>query len=243
MSFILNMMHSVPGASAVEGYRAARRRHRHRLVSVGLVAILVFAVAAFTLPASAALVAVAGVVAVGLVAAFARPGDDERWLRGAAGERATAQILQSLPPRRWAVFHDLAVPGSRANIDHLVVGPTGVWVVDSKTTRGRVRFGWRSVRLGSRKLDPAVTRWEAEVVADRLGVPVRPIISVHGHGGRRRGGRAGRTRVVPATGLKPALKRGRRHLTRPEVAELADRVALVFGPAASHLVKGAARDG
>src|SRR5947209_146921 len=76
--------------------------------------------------------------------------------------------LERLPRRRWAVWHDLPVPGSRANIDHLVVGPTGVWVVDTKTTRAEVRSGWRSVRLGDRRLDVAPTRWEAEVVADRL---------------------------------------------------------------------------
>lgn len=29
------------------------------------------------------------------------------------------------------VLHDLRVPGSRANIDHVVVAPSGVWVVDS----------------------------------------------------------------------------------------------------------------
>jgi hypothetical protein len=39
------------------------------------------------------------------------------------------------------VFHDLAVPGSPANVDHLVIGPTGVFVIDSKRWRGRVRQG------------------------------------------------------------------------------------------------------
>jgi Nuclease-related domain len=28
-------------------------------------------------------------------------------------------------------MHDLAVPGSRANIDHLVIGPGGVFVIGS----------------------------------------------------------------------------------------------------------------
>lgn len=30
------------------------------------------------------------------------------------------------------VLHDLRVPGSRASIDHVVIAPSGVWVVDSK---------------------------------------------------------------------------------------------------------------
>jgi len=30
------------------------------------------------------------------------------------------------------VLHDRAIPGSRANIDHIGIGPTGVWVIDTK---------------------------------------------------------------------------------------------------------------
>jgi hypothetical protein len=36
------------------------------------------------------------------------------------------------------IFHDLAVPGSPANVDHLVIGPSGVFVVDSKQWTGSV---------------------------------------------------------------------------------------------------------
>jgi hypothetical protein len=34
---------------------------------------------------------------------------------------------------------DLAVPGRRANTDHLAIGPGGVFVIDSKQYRGRLR--------------------------------------------------------------------------------------------------------
>ena len=37
--------------------------------------------------------------------------DPGRWARGAAGELATAALLERLPRRRWVVLHDLAVPG------------------------------------------------------------------------------------------------------------------------------------
>lgn len=94
--------------------------------------------------------------------------DADRWRRGAEGERRTAALLDGLASRRWAVWHDLQVPGSRANIDHLVVGRTGVWVVDTKTPRGQVRSGWRSVRMGDRRLDTGPVTWEAEMVAERL---------------------------------------------------------------------------
>jgi Nuclease-related domain len=39
------------------------------------------------------------------------------------------------------VLHDLAVAGSRASIDHLVIGPGGVFVIDSKLYTGRLQLG------------------------------------------------------------------------------------------------------
>jgi hypothetical protein len=35
-------------------------------------------------------------------------------------------------------LHDRRIPGSRANIDHVVVAPNGVWVIDAKLYRGKV---------------------------------------------------------------------------------------------------------
>jgi hypothetical protein len=36
------------------------------------------------------------------------------------------------------MLHDRRIPGTRANIDHLVVAATGVWIVDAKSYRGKV---------------------------------------------------------------------------------------------------------
>ena len=70
-----------------------------------------------------------------------RPSPDAvAWRRGAAGERRTARLLDPLERHGWAVLHDLALPGSRANIDHLVIGPGGVLVIDSKQYRGRLQL-------------------------------------------------------------------------------------------------------
>src|ERR671911_1457260 len=62
------------------------------------------------------------------------------WRRGAAGERRTALLLGPLARQGWVVLHDLAVPGSRANLDHLVIGLGGVFVIDSKQYRGRLQL-------------------------------------------------------------------------------------------------------
>ena len=62
-----------------------------------------------------------------------------RWAAGAEGERRVAAALESLPAG-WTVVHDrLLRPGrSEANLDHVVVGPTGIYLVDAKNRAGRV---------------------------------------------------------------------------------------------------------
>ncbi len=61
------------------------------------------------------------------------------WAAGAEGERRVASALYALPTG-WTVVHDrLLKPGrSEANLDHLVIGPTGVYLVDAKNRAGRV---------------------------------------------------------------------------------------------------------
>jgi len=36
------------------------------------------------------------------------------------------------------VLHDRSIPGSRANIDHIAIVPSGVWIIDTKRYHGRV---------------------------------------------------------------------------------------------------------
>jgi hypothetical protein len=68
-----------------------------------------------------------------------RPSEQARtWQRGAHGERRTARLLDRLTRDGYVVFHDLAVSGSDANVDHLVIGPTGLFVIDSKQWTGSV---------------------------------------------------------------------------------------------------------
>jgi hypothetical protein len=61
--------------------------------------------------------------------------DKERlhMMRGADGEFAVAQILARLP-NEFHFINDITLP--HGNIDHVVVGPTGVFVIDAKNWRG-----------------------------------------------------------------------------------------------------------
>jgi hypothetical protein len=134
-----------------------------------------------------------GLAAAGLAAITAgwalrfRPSPDAvAWRRGAAGERRTARLLDPLERHGWAILHDLAVPSSRANLDHLAIGPGGVFAIDSKQYRGRLQLD-PSGRLwhGRYPLAPTLraASFEADQAAQVLpdpGVAVVPVVAVHG---------------------------------------------------------------
>ncbi len=160
------------------------------------------------------------------------------WRRGAAGERRTAGLLGQLERRGWAILHDLAVPGSRANIDHLAIGPSGVFVIDSKQYRGRLQLD-PSGRLwhGRYPLASALRAlsFEADQVAQILTDPdvvVVPVMAVHG--AQVPWGKVVMegVPVVPARRL-PSMLRQLPAVLRPErVANLADQARVRFHTAA-----------
>jgi hypothetical protein len=159
------------------------------------------------------------------------------WRRGAAGERRTARLLSPLERQGWAVLHDLAIPGGRANIDHVVIGPGGVFVIDSKQYRGRLQHD-SSGRLwhGRYPLAPALqaVEFEADQAAQILTDPdvVVPIVAVHGAQVPWGKVVVDGIPVVPARRL-PSMLRGLPAVLGPErVAWLADRARLRFRPAA-----------
>lgn len=61
------------------------------------------------------------------------------WRVGAEGEQRVAEVLRDVPGIE--VLHDRRWPGSRgANIDHVVVGPAGVFVIDAKKYQGKIEL-------------------------------------------------------------------------------------------------------
>jgi hypothetical protein len=177
-------------------------------------------------------------VAAGWGLRFRASPDAVAWRRGAAGERRTARLLAALERHGWAVLHDLALPDSRANIDHLVIGPGGVFVIDSKQYRGRLKldqFGrlWH----GRYPLDHTVqaVSWKADQAARVLpdpGVAVVPIVALHG--AQFPWGKVV-TEGVPVVSARrlPSMLRQLPAVLGPErVAGLADQARLRFHAAA-----------
>jgi hypothetical protein len=182
---------------------------------------------------------------VGALAAMAvgwglrfRPSPDAiAWRRGAVGERRTARLLGPLERHGWAVLHDLAIPASQANLDHLAIGPGGVFVIDSTQYRGRLQLD-PSGRLwhGRYPLAPNLraVEFEADQAAQVLADPqvVMPIVAVHGAQVPWGKVVVDGVPVVPARRL-PSMLRALPVLLGPErVADLANQARVRFHAAA-----------
>jgi len=74
------------------------------------------------------------------------------WQRGANGERFVGFILGRLP-QGWHVFHDVPVGERGANIDHVVVGPSGAFTINAKNLTGKIWVGPRSIRHNGHPTD------------------------------------------------------------------------------------------
>jgi hypothetical protein len=74
----------------------------------------------------------------GLILAMTdEPQSTTAWDTGAVGEERVGQRLNELASDTMPVLHDRRIPGTRANIDHIAVTPTGVYVIDPKRYKGR----------------------------------------------------------------------------------------------------------
>ena len=109
------------------------------------------------------------------------------WDTGAVGERIVADRLSRLIPHGWYLLHDVHWPGRpKANLDHVLVGPGGVVVVDAKNWTGEVRVSagvlWQGRFARTQSVEGALAQCAA--VASVLAPPhrrfVRPLICLAG---------------------------------------------------------------
>jgi len=112
----------------------------------------------------------------------------EMFERGADGEAATAQILTRLSAD-WIAFHDVRWPGRRlANVDHVLIGPGGIFVIDSKNWSGRVTAHGGHLRQNGYSRERAVAgAADAALAVGELAGPycawVRPVLCFVGRDG------------------------------------------------------------
>jgi hypothetical protein len=94
--------------------------------------------------------------------------EDRSWRRGAEGEERVAAQLAALGDG-WAVIHDLTIGRKGANLDHLVIGPAGVFALNTKNLTGKLTVYEHAILQNGHKTAfvPAALR-EARTVQQRL---------------------------------------------------------------------------
>ena len=190
---LLDPRASRPGASAQAAYRRCRRKEREqwrdgwwrpwRSLVVAAAALGAGLLVGLTMGAWLGwrVAALAGLLAWWRLG-FHPSANARFWRRQAQMQRRMAGTLAQLEQEGWLVLHDIALPGWSASLDHLAIGPTGAWAIDSCrnswSPRRRTATSRRSARglIGGRRADLS---WKAQAVADSLagtGIPVQPLL-------------------------------------------------------------------
>jgi hypothetical protein len=117
------------------------------------------------------------------------PQSTKAWERGAVGEELLARRLADLPDT-FQALHDRRIRGTPANIDHIAIGPTGIWVIDAKRYVGKrpalrveggiIRPRVESLRIGGGDGSKLVQGVQSQVerVTAALGETVPPMTGV-----------------------------------------------------------------
>ena len=164
------------------------------------------------------------------------------WRKGSNGESRLAAFVEREVGDGVLTLHDRLIPGARRNIDHIFVAPSGVWVVDAKSYKGKVvkrDVGplWRreyKVYVGGRDRSHLVGGVQPQVEAVLASLRPDPTVEgtdvhaalcfVDSEWGRARLPLPGRERLgAPSGRSSEAAREGRRALAR---ADGADRQAL-----------------
>ncbi|NKZ03649.1 NERD domain-containing protein [Actinomadura latina] len=168
------------------------RRWTWRIGAAAVAGVLVLVVFGWRFGVAAAILVVVG----DLVRSSRRSSSVAAWQKSSAAERRTERQLKALERSGYLVLHARAVPRdddgvSDGRIDHLVIGPSGVYAIDSEKWDKRLPVRTMShMKLfhgpfnKKDRLDEA--RWEAQmassILAERVGfeVPVQPSVAIYG---------------------------------------------------------------
>lgn len=118
---------------------------------------------------------------------FVLHADAWSWYQGALGEIEVGRLLSELGPE-WFVRHAVPIGAGTKDVDHLVIGPAGVFAINTKHHRGHsIWVGDRVLRVnGANTPHLSAARHDARDVSRRLEdsvgfiVPVAPVVAVLG---------------------------------------------------------------
>jgi hypothetical protein len=145
--------------------------------------------------------------------------EGNNWLKGGRGEMLVHDVLKQLPPE-YVIFNDFhpLKKGSEAperwNVDHIVIGPSGVFVVETKNySRQFVRSGSKDVFTkknvkqvdrNARELKDRIRKWSA---GDLDSLFVVPVLVYAQDGARVESLRENNVRVLPLRLLAGEIER------------------------------------
>jgi hypothetical protein len=173
---------------------------------------------------------------------------------GYQGERFVAEQLQPLGAHGYLIYHDVPAPfGGNENLDHLVVGPHGLAVIETKTrskptheryaglvvvTFDGERLIWPEFHNDTKPLEQVarcaekVRRFVQEACA--ITAPVHQVVAIPGWSVKDKACIS--PRVVNASGVSDAvLERGKHTpdvLTKSEIRKIGDQIELLCRSAA-----------
>jgi len=158
--------------------------------------------------------------------------ENRPWFRGALGEQEVGRRLAGLGPG-WTVLHAVPVGAKDSDIDHVVIGPTGVFTLNTKNHSGQKVWvaGGTFMVNGQRQPHLRNAEHEAQRAAKLLGsavgqpVPVRGAIVVVDPGSLTIRERPRSVGVVTSRGLLRWLTQGRDVLTPADVVEISAAVS------------------
>src|SRR5271167_3590404 len=147
----------------------------------------------------------------------------ERYDRGAKGEEYVGSILEELRSDGWLVIHDAEL--EQSNVDHIVLGPAGLFTIETKSNPGPISVQ----RLHGRLIRQV--QLQKERVEKLIDAPVEPLLvysraRVDRPGRRRKG-----IRVLEAAMVPGFLEEHPRELSDERLAELSERLVAVFADA------------
>ncbi len=95
--------------------------------------------------------------------------------RGIVGEERVAELLTELEPEGYRALHDLDI--GRGDADHVLIGPAGVFVIETKAWQGRFYPKRGRLMFNQRSADEVVSQVTAAALAvkrrlERQGIDV-----------------------------------------------------------------------
>lgn len=163
------------------------------------------------------------------------------WRRASVAERRTEAQLRKLERSGYRTLHARAIPDSEAQIDHLVIGPTGVYAVDSEKWDKRLAVRVQAAKQlyhgpYNRKERLVEAAWEAsrasELISEKIGrkITVVPSLAIYGPSIPWKVLTIRQVDVFEGSRVRKWITKRERSLTAEEIDQIYDAAVEVLPP-------------